>query len=273
MVAGLRAKVSDLRAERDQIDAKIAPLEAAIENLVAASGGSLLPATAIHLSKQRDSTTTISPRSPKSPTYGSFSGRYTIAPPPPAAPDHGPTPPEASPGWVSMIASCASPYALALAVIRSHKLQNITSPEINNALIRLRKIVGGAGYTVLEPLQKAGVIEGDHTAWRILDRSRGGVVVGEFLWCDPQFLNIYDWAAVRREAIALLLAEHPHVTNAAITKSLESCRWLKSPVTPHLVKADLRIMEKRKQTKMDPENKTWELITSLQLASVPWRVA
>jgi hypothetical protein len=181
-------------------------------------------------------------------------------------------PPEASPEWVSMIASSASPYALALAVIRAHKFRTITSPEINNALIGLRKIAGGAGYTVLEPLQKAGVIEGDHTAWLIKDRSMGGIVLGEFLWCNPQFLNIYDWAAVRREAIALLLAEHPHVTNAAITKSLESCEWLKSPLTPHLVKADLRIMEKRNQAKMNPENKTWELTTSPQLATIPGRL-
>jgi hypothetical protein len=262
MINGLRDELSKLDIQRAEIDAKYEAIEQAIFGLRKVSEVTAPANQAFreHMSVQKSVTTTISPRSPKSPTYGSFAGRYTIAPQPPAKPDHGPMPEGARENWVSIIAANASPFALALAVIRSHKGDTITSPEINSALIELRGIEGGAGYTVLEPLQKAGVIEGNHKEWKIKDRSRGGFVSGEFLWCDPKYLNIYDWAAIRREAVHILLAENKALTNAAITKSLESCEWIEAvPLTPHLIKADMRQMASKNLAVQDAVSKTWSL--------------
>jgi hypothetical protein len=112
----------------------------------------------------------------------------------------------------------------------------------------------------LERLKEAGIIEGDNRAWSILNRSLGGIFAGDYLWSEPENLNIYDWAAIRREAILLVLSEHAGLTNAAITKSLEICKWLKAPVTPHLVKADLRSLENDKLVQQDFGTKEWSLI-------------
>jgi hypothetical protein len=270
IIAGLEQKVASLQQKRaalqvtcDAIDSERASLEVAVDALRSASNGTPLSSkmpVVNPLSVQHASITAISPRSPKSPTYGSFSGRYTLAPPPPTKPDHGPVPVGATDDWVSMVASHASPYALCLAILRAHNRDTITSPELNAALAKVRGIQGGAGYTTLEPLEKAGVIEGNHSGWHIRDRKMGGVIAGKYLWCDTQYLNIYDWAAVRREAIKILLTESPKITNAAVTKSLQQCDWLKAPVTPHLVKADLRSMEMKNLARMDEVDKTWELI-------------
>jgi hypothetical protein len=262
MIDGLEAQLDTLRLQRSEIEDQIEAIEQAVDGLRKVSGRGDPPNQAMreHMSTQKRVTTTISPRSPQSPAYGSFSGRFTLAPPCPKQPDHGAKPEGAGDDWVSIIAANASPFALALAVIRSHRGDTITSPEINSALIELRGIEGGAGYTILEPLQKAGVIEGNHKAWKIKDRSKGGLISGEFLWCDPTQLNIYDWAAVRREAVHILLAENKGLTNAAITKSLENCKWVESvPLTPHLIKADMRWMAAKNFAVQDAVNKTWTI--------------
>ncbi|HEY5055500.1 MAG TPA: hypothetical protein VII58_05025 [Acidobacteriaceae bacterium] len=261
IIAGLQAKVDELRLKRASINAEIEAVEQGIATFSSLSRGTVLPSveSRLHMSVQKDRTTTISPRSPKSPTYGSFAGRYTIAPPCPTQPDHGMRPSGSGEDWVSIIASNASPFALCLAVLRAHRGDTITSPELNSRVAEIRKIAGGAAYATLDSLVEAGAIEGNHTRWVIKDRNRGGIIAGRYLWCDPETLNIYDWAAVRREAIAILLTESPNVTNAAITKSLEKCEWLKSPVTPHLVKADLRRFEIKGWAVQNETDKTWKL--------------
>jgi hypothetical protein len=266
IIAGLEAKADELRLKRASMEAEITAVEQAIGTFRAIAN---LPTIQngewrAHMSVQKDRTTAISPRSPKSPTYGAFAGRYTIAPPSPAQPNHGPRPALAGEDWVSIIASNASPFALCLAVLRAHPRETITSPELNSQVAKIRKIAGGAAYATLDSLVEAGAIEGNHTRWVIKDRSRGGIIAGRYLWCDPNTLNIYDWAAVRREAIALLLTESPNVTNAAITKSLENCDWLKSPVTPHLVKADLRRFEIKGWAVQNETDKTWKLTDKAQ---------
>jgi hypothetical protein len=182
----------------------------------------------------------------------------TAVPKPPTQPDHGAIPAGADNSWVSILASAASPWSLALAIMRIHE-GTISSAELNQRIADLRERKGGAGYATLPRLVKAGIIQGNNDAWTILDRSKGGIFAGKWLWAKKSDLNVYDMAAVRREAIMILLSENEALTNSAITKSMESCSWNKADVNQHLIKADLRGLEKDKLVRQLP-TKVWEKI-------------
>ncbi len=182
----------------------------------------------------------------------------TAVPNPPSKPDHGPIPAGADEGWVSILASSASPHALALAMFRTHE-GTISSAELNSRIAELRERKGGAGYAILKRLQEEGVIEGDNHAWTIKTRSKGGILAGKWLWAKKEDLNVYDMAAARREAIMILLSESGPLTNAAMVKALDACTWNKAQINQHLVKADLRGLELDKLVLQLP-TKEWEAV-------------
>ena len=266
IIADLKANRDALAHNRDALAAQVKALDDAIAGLVSLSEGGFsqtspapAPINTERLFGGVNPAKAVANLYRAASTYGQFSGRNVPAPPPPRQPNHGPVPPGANSDWVSIIASKASPYAIALAVLRAHE-GPISSAQLNAAIGDIRKVKGGAGYTVLEPLQKARIIDGNNSAWHILNRSLGGILSGEYLWAEPENLNIYDWAAVRREAILILLTENDSLTNAAITKSLEKAKWLKATVTPHLVKADLRSLSKEELVRQNFETKAWSLV-------------
>lgn len=192
-----------------------------------------------------------------------FSGSKTAAVEPPSMPDHGPRPVEAGPNWLSILASQASPFALALAFLRTAG-SPFTTGHLSVVLTKIRGIKNAVAWTVMPSLLKADVVEGagQNNVWRIKHRERGGILSDDlkYLWCDPTLLNIYDWAAIRREAMLVLLKEHTGgLTNAAITKTLQNTEWLHAPVDPHLIKADLRQLEGKRVVEQDA-SKLWKLV-------------
>ena len=256
LVVNYEAAIANLVTQRNVLTAEIGRIDEILQAL-RSGGDTFLPITtpkpSLLPAKESFSLT------PASKGEISNANRKAPIPPPPSQPNHGELPNGANTSWVSIVAADASPYALALAVLKAHE-GSISSAQLNTAIGDIRGIKGGVGYTVLEPLQKAGVIRGSNAAWEILDRSQGGIIAGKFLWCQPKYLNIYDWAAVRREALVILLSEHPGSTIAAMAKSLLSCQWLKAPVSPHLVKADLRTLEKDRIAVQDYATRTWKVI-------------
>jgi len=247
-------------AQRDKAISEIAKRDAAIESLRQLAPPALqMPTPPVTLS-ERKASWIPQPVDSYQPSRVPSAKVKTVAPP--SQPDHGARPEGAGPKWISLLASQASPFALALAFLRNAP-NPFTSAQLNSALAALRNIKGGAGYTTLDPLKKAGVIvavEGADNLWNILDRNRGGILANRFLWCSPDILNIYDWASIRREAVILLLREHPEgLKISVIAKTLMNCDWLHAPVDPHLIKADMRQLEAKGITQQNAIEKTWRL--------------
>jgi hypothetical protein len=269
MITMLQAEIAMLSDERERMASEMARLatetaniEAAVESLrrrhlsqqmSPLNGTANLPASA------ENPSLVLQPPQEKVSRRGQFSRRDKVLPPAPDKPDHGRVPLGAGEDWVSLLAKEASPYALGLAVLRAHE-GTISSAELNYAIGAIRGIKGGVGYTILEPLQKAGIIEGNHDQWRIKDRTKGGIIVGKWLWSQQQNLNIYDKAAMRREAIYLLLvAQNRGLAISTMFRTLQKADWLKATVTPHLIKSDMRHLEKQGVVRQDYERKTWGL--------------
>lgn len=258
--------IANLRAERASLIAQADALTHAIRSLMKAAGmkeeeyeplAPLALPTKPHQPLQRESQGT--------PLEGS---RRRTMPTPrlPENPDYAP-PEEADFDWVSIKASAASPMAIGMAVLRAHPGHSITSANLNNQIAKIRKIEGGAGYTILEKLRENKVIEGFNGAWIVKDASKGGVFKGDRLWSPPQHLSEYDWAAIRREGIVELLKVNPALTIAGITKGLTAWEWYRAKVTDDLVKADLRALTKKGLVRRDDATKEWSLNAEKEVPS------
>jgi hypothetical protein len=253
-----RETVANLQAERDSLIAKADAITHAISSLVTAYGLTISPMGPSIKTRKAISTRAIKTTSAPSLIGRKIDRRKVPIPNLPDDPQYAP-PAEADDSWVSMNAVSASPMAIGMAVLRSFPHRTISSATLNNRIATIRKIEGGAGYTILEKLRKDGVIEGDNTSWTIKDASKGGVFKGERLWSPPQHLSEYDWAAIRREGILALLRANRAVTIAGITKGLAAWKWYRAPVTDDLVKADVRALAKKGLVHRNDDTKEWSL--------------
>ena len=185
------------------------------------------------------------------------SKRGTFVPKVPQEPDHGPRPDGAEADWVSVFAAQATPYTLGLAILKAQE-RPISSAALNSMIGEVRGIKGAAGYTVMSRLVDDGMMEGDHEGWVMKDKSKGGIIVGQWLWSRIEELSEYDMAWVRREAIMLIIQENGvPLSTASITRGLRECKWLQAPVRSDVTKADMTALEKKGLIRR-LENKDWE---------------
>ena len=190
--------------------------------------------------------------------------RYSPAPEPPTKPYHGEPPKGAERWWPSILAASAGTYAVALAVLREHPEEFISAATLNRRMEVIRKVEGGAGYSVLDRLRKDGIVDGDISNLRILKRQLGGILSrdAKWIWAPKENLSEYDLARHRREAVIRLLREHGgSLAIASITKGLQASDWVQSDKTDDLVKADLRYLAKDGIVRKLAETREWEYVS------------
>lgn len=170
----------------------------------------------------------------------------------PAKPNHGERPVQADEGWVSLLAREASPQALTLAVMRGGRA--IKMADLNREVAILRGMDGSssAAYNVVQRLHKDGEALETEAGWVLVNFFRAGIVQGGILWSPKELLTDSDFAAIRREAIMLLLKENGPLITGAITRGLGRCEWLQAPAGRHQAKADLRQLQKEGYVKRLP---------------------
>jgi hypothetical protein len=174
-------------------------------------------------------------------------------------PDYGPPPKEAGKDWVAMKTTGASPYALALAIL---KAQNgpISRPDLSNKVSELRGLKrSNAGYNVLTKMKAVG--EADETpegGWTLRDKTRGGIVVGNILWTPEDELTYADRAEHRREGILLLLELNGPLKGYQISNGLKASPWIRAGKNNNFVKADMNQLENDEKVRR-LEDKRWAL--------------
>jgi hypothetical protein len=176
-------------------------------------------------------------------------------------PDRGrATPPGVGEKWISIEAAHASPSTIALSIMRS-----LGEPikAVQLALLVANYApdsVQGTVFNMLTRNQTRGLVEETREGWKLIREEDGGILDGDYIWAHPKNLMQSDLALHRREAILLILRQHPNQTAMQITRSLQSWDWVQAPASKDLIKADLSVLETRGLIKRREDTRGWEIV-------------
>jgi hypothetical protein len=181
-------------------------------------------------------------------------------------PDRGDsTPSEIGENWISIEAAKASPSTIALAIMRTVgepiKAVDLASLVANYA----PETVSGTIYNMLTRNHGRGLVEETPDGWKLVKPENAGVLSGAYIWAPPDRLMQSDMALHRREAILLILEQHPNQTAMQITRSLQSWDWVQAPASKDLIKADLLALEIRGLIKKREESRGWEVVKAQEV--------
>lgn len=175
----------------------------------------------------------------------------------PSPPQHGQRPTSAAQGWVSLKARDASPLVLTMAVLRDSEAP-MRKAEISKRVGSIRGTDNTAAYNAIGQLVGGGSVLDTHEGI-VVNTSLGAVLAGEWVWCDKEHLNDSDRAAIRREAILMILERNASLTTADVSRAIQLCDWLPVEATKDTTKADLASLEKDRKIRRLADL-TWEVI-------------
>ena len=160
--------------------------------------------------------------------------------------------------WVPIPVKEASPQALTFAVMRQMK-DPLPIARISAIVGDLRGKPGTTGgYNVVRRFMETGAMLETPEGIHLVSKEAGGLFEEDTLWIPPTQLTDADAAYHRREGILEFLKLNTGLSTASISRGLQTCGWIKTPLNAHHVKADLGVLEKEGIIERMPD-KGWRL--------------
>lgn len=173
-------------------------------------------------------------------------------------------PPPASPGrpvnvpadWISVPMAAMTPSGIVLGVLRDAG-RHLPVRQVVAAVEKLRtEVNAGSIANIGTRLEREHVIERTEAGWKLLDHTKAPTLNGSHAWGGLEAFAREELAASRREAILHVLKLSPAgLQPMQILGTLESCDWLRLPVTKDMVKLDMTELQKEKKVKRSSNGK------------------
>jgi hypothetical protein len=192
------------------------------------------------------------------------SKRMKIQVPPPPMP---PKPADYRDGWIWIPASSATPTTLVRAAMKGYG-QPMNPRVVTSEVERLggKSVVSGTIANIGTRLEAAGQISRVDGLWSLTDKSFPQVVHDGYAWGPVESFDKSEVAAHRRILIIHVLGSHSDGQQIVqLTRALQTCDWVRAPLSKDLVKMDLKQLQAEgKVRKGGGHSGKWEVINTKQ---------
>ena len=176
------------------------------------------------------------------------------------APEMPDTPEGLPSNWIHIRMDRALPSSLALAYIASE-----TEPvSPNEVVLFVRQISNGTAvnsiYNALKRLTDNGVLRMTDGRYEVARREEAGILSGQYLWGNPQYLFSQEVGRYRREALIHAIDELEPASARKLLLSMTASPWIKVPITTDAVKQDLKYLEERGIVRKPAGSRSWEMV-------------
>lgn len=177
-------------------------------------------------------------------------------------PEKTPRPHEVPSDWISINVRDAYATTLTLAVMRETGLPMRPKDIVTKVQELNPQTSSGAIYNLGKRLDGTALVRGDE-GWELVNADTAPVLQDDLVWNDPDNFTSHELAAHRRDAIMYLLGLfRMGQQTSQLIELLQSCAWLKAPVSKELVQDDVEILSKDGKIKRRGASKKWELVAS-----------
>jgi hypothetical protein len=160
--------------------------------------------------------------------------------PPPETP---PRPAEWQEGWIWVPAREATVATLVRAILRRENMR-MTPKAIAEAVDKIKDEVShGTIANIGTRLTKAEQIERADGAWKLINPHTAPVLHDGYVWGDMASMDDEDIAKHRRILMVHVLRAQPDgLQIIQLTRAMETCEWVRTPLSKDLVKTDLHTL-------------------------------
>lgn len=183
--------------------------------------------------------------------------RTTASIPAPTRPNE---PDGAEPNWIWISVKDATTTGVVLAILRAVKEPLRYKDVVSRVVEVLPDVLTGSVANIGIRLEGT-VVERTPEGWRLLDRSKAGIIRDGLLWGSPAIFSKQELAAHRRDAILHVLRFFPSgLQTVQIVEQLHNCSWVQAPINKDLLKADLEVLADAKKVRRRGNTKKWEIM-------------
>ena len=180
--------------------------------------------------------------------------RMTIPPP-----DKPSMPKEASGDWFWLDKKEAALRTVVLALLN----QGVSIP-VKELIAQVKQILPDANEGSVSNLGTQlddKVIQRTERGWSLKEGVKAPILCEDYIWAPKSLLQKQDLAAFRRMAVRYLLdTSHDGMQLMQIYRDLKEVKWLKTPLSKDLIKADLFVMRDEHRVRQKGTSKKWTVI-------------
>jgi hypothetical protein len=187
------------------------------------------------------------------------SGESRVVVPPPELP---PRPTDWQADWIWVPTSQMTPTNVVRGILRASVVPMRPREILERLSAHAVACNPGSLANIGTRLDKDETISRNDGAWSLLKRDRCAVLHEGNAWGEPLVFDAHELAAHRRLGILHVLKVHADGLQVVqLTRALESCDWLRAPVSKDLVKMDLLELQKaQKARRMAGHSGKWRAI-------------